>query len=252
MKRMLYTLILIIPVLLYAFFSPDPLCAGIDNASADKKTDLQSIEEGTFLNIFREYIFQHANKNRSDIIISRFKVSGNRPIPQGRISVQVFEKNQQQLQGHVSLTALIKVKNRTENTVRLSGWLDIFDHVVCSKRNMKRGEIVTKDDLYLARKNISRMPKNIFTDADRVIGLRLKNNIRAETCLKEWMLEKNPAVEKGDIVTIIAESGFIRVETPGLILDDGFVGDIVGVQNSMSKRNIYAKIINDSTVMVNF
>ncbi len=251
MKRTLYILFLVTAVLC-AFFSPELQCAGIENTNGEGKIDSQSIKEGTFLNIFKEYIFQHAGKKRSDIIISRFKVSGNRPIPQGRISVQIFEKNQQKLEGYVRLTALIKVKNITENTVRLSGWIDIFDHVVCSKRNMKRGEILTKDAIYLARKNISRMPKNIFSDTDRVIGLRLKNNIRAETCLKEWMLEKNPAVEKGDIVTIIAESGFIRVETPGLVLDDGYVGDVVSVRNSMSERNIYAKIINNSTVMVNF
>jgi len=251
MKRTPYTLFLV-TAMLCAFFSPELQCAGIENTNGEGKTDPQSIKEGTFLSIFKEYIFHHANKNRSDIIISRFKVSGNRPIPQGSISVQIFEKNQQKLEGYVRLTALIKVKNITENTVRLSGWIDIFDNVVCSKRNMKRGEILTKDDIYLARKNISRMPKNIFTNASRTIGLRLKNNIRAETCLKEWMLEKNPAVEKGDIVTIIAESGFIRVETPGLVLDDGYVGDIVSVRNSMSERNIYAKIINDSTVMVKF
>jgi len=251
MKRTLYTLFLT-TAMLCAFFSSELQCASNENTNGESKTDFQSIKEGPFLHIFKEYIFQHAGKKRSDIIISRFKVSGNRQIPSGRIRVQIFEKNQQKLEGYVRLTALIKVKDITENTVRLSGWVDVFDNVVCSKRNMKRGEILTKDDIYLARKNISRMPENIFTNASRTIGLRLKNNIRAETCLKAWMLEKNPAVEKGDIVTIIAESGFIRVETPGLVLDDGYVGDIVSVRNSMSERNVYAKIINDSTVMVNF
>jgi len=61
-------------------------------------------------------------------------------------------KKPTKLEGYVRLTALIKVKDITENTVRLSGWVDVFDNVVCSKRNMKRGEILTKDDIYLARK----------------------------------------------------------------------------------------------------
>lgn len=235
-----------------AFFPLESECAVREKIRAGLKQDYQSIREDTFKNIFRAYLFQHINKERSDIIVSKFKVSGNRPVPSGRISVQIFKKNQQKLAGYVRLTALVKVNNVIENRVRLSGWTDIFDYVVCARRNMKRGGIVAKDDIYLARKNISRLPKNIFSDENGIIGLRLKNNIKAETCLKDWMLEKNPAVEKGDMVTIIAESDFIKITAPGVVLAKGYLGEIVRVQNSMSKKNVYAKVINDSTVMVDF
>ena len=251
MKRAIY-LIVLTAVIFSAFFPCASECAVREKIRAGHKQDYQSIRGDTFKNIFRAYLFQHINKERSDIIVSKFKVSGNRPVPSGRISVQIVKKNQQKLTGYVRLTALVKVNNVTENRVRLSGWADIFDSVVCARRNIKRGDIVAKDNIYLARKNISRLPKNILTDVNGIIGLRLKNNIKAETCLKDWMLEKNPAVEKGDMVTIIAESDFIKISAPGVVLAKGYLGEIVRVQNSMSKKNVYAKVINDSTVMVDF
>lgn len=251
MKRVIYIIFLMAGIF-SAFFPPASECAVREKITAEHKQDYQSIREDTFRNIFKEYLFQHINKERSDIIVSKLKVSGNRPIPSGRISVQVFEKNQKNLSGYIRLKAIVKVNNVAENTVRISGWADIFDYVVCVRRNMKRRDTVTKDDVYLARKNISRLPKNIFSDVNRVIGLRLKNNIKAETCLKDWMLEKNPAVEKGDMVTIIAESDFIKIAAPGVVLAKGYLGEVVRVQNSMSKKSIYAKVINDSTVMVDF
>ncbi|MEA3357909.1 MAG: flagellar basal body P-ring formation chaperone FlgA [Thermodesulfobacteriota bacterium] len=251
MKRAIYNIFLITGIFT-VFFPPASECAVREKVRAGHKQDYQSIREDTFKNIFRAYLYQHIGKEKCDIIVSKFKVSGNRPIPSGKISVQVFKKNQQKLTGYVRLTALVKVNNVIENRVRLSGRADIFDYVVCARRNMKRGDIVAKDNIYLARKNISRLPKNIFSDVDRVIGLRMKNNIKGETCLKEWMLEKNPAVEKGDMVTIIAESDFIKIAAPGVVLAKGYLGEIVRVQNSMSKKNIYAKVINDSTVMVDF
>ncbi len=251
MKRAIYIIFLMAGIF-SAFFPPASECAVREKITAGHKQDYQSIKEDTFRNIFREYLYQHINKERSDIIVSKFKVSGNRPVPSGRISVQIFEKNQQKLSGYVRLTAIVKVNNVAENTVRLSGRADIFDYVVCGRRNMKRGHIVTRDDIYLSRKNISRLSKNIFSNVNGIIGLRLKNNIKAETCLKEWMLEKNPAVEKGDIVTIIAESDVIKVAAPGVVLIKGYLGEMVRVQNSMSKKIIYAKVINDSTVVVDF
>jgi flagella basal body P-ring formation protein FlgA len=54
------------------------------------------------------------------------------------------------------------------------------------------------------------------------------------------------------MVTIIAESDFIKISAPGVVLAKGYLGEIVRVQNSMSKKNVYAKVINDSTVMVDF
>jgi flagella basal body P-ring formation protein FlgA len=66
------------------------------------------------------------------------------------------------------------------------------------------------------------------------------------------MLEKSPIVDRGDMVTILAESGDLRVTVPGRVLERGYLGELIRVQNSMSKKKIYARVINNSTVMVDF
>ena len=66
------------------------------------------------------------------------------------------------------------------------------------------------------------------------------------------MLERPPIVERGDMVMILAESGGLRVTVPGKILEKGYRGQLVQVQNTMSRKNIYAKVIDEATVMVDF
>jgi flagella basal body P-ring formation protein FlgA len=66
------------------------------------------------------------------------------------------------------------------------------------------------------------------------------------------MLVRAPIVKRGDMVTILAESGGLRVSVPGKILEKGYKGQLVQVQNTMSRKKIYAKVINDATVMVDF
>jgi flagella basal body P-ring formation protein FlgA len=39
---------------------------------------------------------------------------------------------------------------------------------------------------------------------------------------------------------------------PGKIMEKGYMGQLVQVQNTMSRKNIYAKVIDAATVMVDF
>lgn len=212
----------------------------------------QLVQETTFREIFRDYICENLEKNKSDIIVSRFKVLGNKPVPKGKIYFQSFLKDEKRMTGYVRMVSAIKVNGIVRNTVRLTGWVDIFESVVCAGRELKKGDIVEEDDLYLARRNISRLSKNIFTDMDKAIGQRAKHTVKKGMCLKEWMLERPPVLSKGDVVMILAETGSIRITVPGKVLEKAYPGELIRVKNAMSEKELYARVIDNSTVMVDF
>lgn len=212
----------------------------------------QSISDSTFREIFKDYLCHHLGKEKSEVMVSRLKVLGNKPVPSGEINLRLFQKDKRRLEGYVRLIAIISVNGVVKNKVRLSGWVDVFESVVCACRNLKKGEIIKEDDLCLVRKNISRLSSNIVTDTSKVVGLMVKHTIRKEACIKEWMLEKPLIVQRGDIITILAESGNLRVTAPGRVLAKGHMGELIRVQNSMSNKVIYAKVVNNSTVRVDF
>ena len=216
------------------------------------KQNAQSIQESIFQEYFKEYICRHFRKSASDVIVSKFKVKGNRPVPEGKISFKLFQKNRIRPKGRVKLIAAVNVNGKVENEVMLSGCVDIFESVVCTSRDLKRGEVIKTDNVYLGKINGSRLSSKVLTHIDNVVGLQAKHNIKADTCLKEWMLEKSPVVEKGDLITIFAESGDLKVTAPGRVLMKGCTGEIIKVQNLMSKKDIYATVVNHSTVMVEF
>ena len=72
------------------------------------------------------------------------------------------------------------------------------------------------------------------------------------TFIKEWMVERPPAVNRGDMVTILAESGGLRVTVPGRTLEKGHLGESIRVQNVMSQKKIYARVVNSNIVKVDF
>jgi len=250
MTRLKYSII-IFGCMLCIFLFPVGTTAAKRNTKATTST-YQTLPEAQFQKIFSGYVRKQLGRRGSDVSVSGVKVMGNRPVPAGKVTFQLFRKDQRELGGQVGLTALVRVDGIEARKVRISGWVDVFDSVVCVSRNVKRGEILQEDDLYLSRKNISRLPSTTLTEKGKAIGLMVKHQIRAETPLKEWMLVRAPIVKRGDIVTILAESGGIRVSVPGKILEKGYKGQLVRVQNTMSRKKIYAKVINDATVRVDF
>ena len=234
-------------------------CFPLNTEAFDKKGEqkadtrsYQSIPEAKFQEAFIEYVYRRLGKEKSDIVVSKFKVIGNKSVPAGNVKLQLFKSGKRRLEGYVRLTAVISVDGKVKNKVKLSGHVDLFEYVVCTARNLKRGETIKEGDVYMGRKNISRISSKILTDINRALGLMVKHTIKSDTCLKEWMLGKSPIVTKGDMVTILAESNGLKVTVPGKVLMKGYLGELVKIQNLMSKREIYAKVINNSTVKVDF
>jgi len=220
-----------------------------DNVSPQR---FQTIPEDKFREIFQKYLYRNLNNQGCDVMISRLRITGNVPVPDGTISFQEYQKGKRRFEGQVSLIVVVKINDVVKNKVKLSGWVDIFQPVVCASRDLKRGERISKEDLYFVKRNISHISSKILTDMNKIIGFMAKHNVKKDSSLKEWMFEKYPIVDKGDIVTIVAESGDIKVTAPGKVMMKGYADELVKVQNLMSKKEIYAKVVNGSTVAVDF
>jgi flagella basal body P-ring formation protein FlgA len=246
--RSIFLMILCLGFFMFSLVQP---VAGEDLRKTVKQSD-QSIQESTFREHFKVYICRQLRKREADVVVSRFKVKGNRPVPAGKISFKLFQKNRIRSEGQVKIIAAVNINGQVENEVMLSGYIDVFEPVVCTSRDLKREEVIKKDDVYLRKIKGARLSPTVITHMDKVTGLRAKHNIKADTCLKEWMLEKSPVVEKGDLITIFAESGFLKVTAPGRVLMKGCTGEIIKVENLMSKKDIYATVVDKSTVMVEF
>ena len=117
----------------------------------------QSIPETKFGEIFQKYLYRNLNNQGCDVVISRLKITGNVPVPAGSIGFQSYQKGKRRFEGHVSLIVVVKINGVVKNKVKLSGWVDIFQPVVCASRDLKRGERISKEDLYFVKRNISHL-----------------------------------------------------------------------------------------------
>jgi flagella basal body P-ring formation protein FlgA len=212
----------------------------------------QLIQEENLLRRYTSYIASELKGRQTDFRVSRFRVIGNGHLPEGDIRIELSNQADGRLMGHVSLNAIVRVNGKIERRVVLSGWIDRFEKVVCTLRQLERHSLVTENDLCTARRNIAKLPANVAKSMANVVGKRMKRAVKAGTVLLANMVEEPPLIEKGDRVTVVAQSPCLIVTVPGIAQGKGSAGDYIRIRNSMSKKDIVGCIIDASTVRVKF
>ncbi len=120
--------------------------------------------------------------------------------------------------------------------------------IVVAARDLARGEILTAADLvYEAKENHS---ASAVYNGETLLGLRTTRHIRAGSEITLVAVEQIPAVDRGAAVIIVARTGTMSVSAPGTARAAGQLGEVIPVENSLSRKVVYGKIIAADTVEV--
>ena len=209
----------------------------------------QKIADNKFYDLFNQYIFKQAQKG-VDFEIKRFKVMGNHLIPAGHVDIEIIRQSQEQLKGYVSVNAIVKVSGKFIQKVIITAWIDRFEKIACTSKRLKRNTILTEEDFFIEKRNVSRVNESVITKAEEIIGNRLKRATEAGAIISYKMIEKPPIIQKGDKVTIIAESKNLLIKAVGIAQSKGYKGDQITVKNIMSNKKVQATVIDETTVSV--
>ena len=138
-----------------------------------------------------------------------------------------------------------------EKTVRVK--LEVLRDMVVSTGYLARDTNISKDDVTLVKRWFDRISPGVVTDINDVLGKRLRTSIKQpNTIITRNMLREPVMVKRGNLVRIVLEKGPLRITTMGLSKQNGAFGDIIKVKNISSKNVIYAKVMEDSLVHVEF
>ena len=211
----------------------------------------QVISEEDYLNYFSDYIAKHIGPGVR-FEISRFQVKGDTPLPVGQLTVNMQHQTSVDLRGYVSLTVSIMVNNQFVQRVGLTGWIDRFEDIVCTSRPLTRNQVISRKDILLFARNVSKIKDTYYTRIEDVIGKQIQRKAGNGEIIFSSMIEIPPLISKGDKVTIIAESRSLLIKTTGIALSDGYAGEQVRVKNTMSNKVIQANVIDQNTVKVQY
>jgi len=168
------------------------------------------------------------------------------------LSFKVTSRSREEYLGDTSFTVRIFQNDvfLKEETVRVR--IEVLREFVVSTNNLGRDALITANDVSLQKKWIRSIPINAISTLEEATGKIMAVSIRPNTEITRNMLKELMPVKKGKMVHIILDNGAMKIMAMGLSEEDGAEGAIVKVRNITSSKTIYARVIGQSKVKVDF
>lgn len=130
--------------------------------------------------------------------------------------------------------------------------MEVAMDVVVGAKPLSRDTVLSADDLRVVKRWFNRAPQNILTDPEEAIGKNLVASVRLNGEITKMMLKTPRIVRRGSLVKILVESDALVISTMGMSEDNGSRGEIIRVKNLSSNKIVYAKVIDQALVRVDF
>ena len=186
----------------------------------------------------------------AEIRFTSVRTPGDIILPTGKITYTV-RPSKPTIIGSSSFNILFAVDGRTIKNCTVRGRLEALASVATAAVNVRRGSIITPDQVEMVRQDISKLDAPYFS-RERVVGLQAKRTIRAGKPLDTMNVAPPPVIKKGEPVEIIASRGPLRISTKGIATMDGRPGDFIRVKNISSSKLVYCKVDAPGVVSVEF
>jgi len=121
--------------------------------------------------------------------------------------------------------------------------------IVKLSRSLRRGEVITNDDLVLVASPDHRLV-GYFENLDDVIGRKTNRSLSVNQAVRNRHLEMDWLVQKDQTVTIETQIGGVTVAGSGLALDNAQMGDLLKVLNQSSKVIVEGRVVSEKKVKI--
>lgn len=160
----------------------------------------------------------------------------------GPVRFRVGFPENRRLAGKLVIPVDVMVSGNFREKLAISAVVHVLKPVATASRQIKSGEILQQEDLYMAEKDVSLLPLSFISDRAYALGRESKVIIPRGTVLLDWMLRRVSDIRAGDIVDLVKTGDGIRVQTSASAMEDGCPGKIIKVRNMDSGKVIPAKV----------
>jgi flagella basal body P-ring formation protein FlgA len=130
--------------------------------------------------------------------------------------------------------------------------IEVLRDIVISTRALPAGTVLMDSDVRTIQKWVRRIHPQSLSSFETTEGKRLTIQVASGAEILAMMLKDTPLVKKGKMVRMVFDNGLMHIVTIGLSEEDGVAGNIVRVKNITSNKIIYARVLSDSLVSIEF
>ncbi len=118
----------------------------------------------------------------------------------------------------------------------------IIAPVVVALRPLARGAVVREGDVELQHLAAAEKIGGALRAVEDAIGRELVRPVASGAAVSCDCLRQPLAVHRGEVVTVYAQSGAVRIRTNARSRDEGSVGELVAVESLLNRSTYYARV----------
>ncbi|MEQ1637299.1 MAG: flagellar basal body P-ring formation chaperone FlgA [Methylococcales bacterium] len=147
----------------------------------------------------------------------------------------------------------IAVKCNSVNgwSLYVSAQVKIYRDVITLTQPVKRGEILTENQLSIKHMDISQLSTPAIQDINLAIHKQAANNLLQGAILSERDITRAILIKRGENVTISSANPYLAIEMQGIALMDGAHNQTIRVKNTSSGRIISGTVTKQGFVSIN-
>jgi flagella basal body P-ring formation protein FlgA len=146
----------------------------------------------------------------------------------------------------------LTVQTRCEATQRWSIYVPaqvaLFRPLAVAGRQLERGDVISESDITIEVVNVSQLRQGYVIEPDNIIGRELQRPLNKGEAFRSAILEAPMVIKRGDAVHIEMQAGAIAVNSTGVAMANGRVGQRIRVRNSQSDRIVSAEVVEAGKV----
>ena len=211
---------------------------------ASQRLDREEIAE-----MYRQAVLNRLGERAAKSDIHDISVSRDLVLPAGELDVK-FEFKGASLSGQIQAVLVARVNGKDEARVRISAMVDYFAPVVVAAQSMRRGHVIQVDELKTIELNITNIKGIVATDPDELVGMKVRSAVGFGQPILLERLERTPLIRRGDIVTMVVKAPGLFIRVKGKAEQTGYKNGRIRLINLATKKKVFGKVINASTVKV--
>jgi flagella basal body P-ring formation protein FlgA len=212
----------------------------------------QTVTEAWVREVFEKYLSGIEPYESSEWNLVSVKTGTLPNLPVGELDYRVAPANNSSDPRSMILNIYLTVDGQEADRIRAFGKIDLIVQALVAAKRMERGHIIEAGDVESVRMSMSQVDRGALTESKQALGLSTRHRLRPGQVIQPGDLAQQDLIERGALVTIVAESGQIKVTAPGQARRGGCAGESIAVLNLSSKKVIMATVVDEQTVSVNF
>jgi flagella basal body P-ring formation protein FlgA len=212
----------------------------------------QEVSEATLRQMVELFVADTLGTSADDAVVRSVETPGPVRIPAGTYTARVIPPASGTLLGRVRFQVELSVDQRPVRTVGVTADIGLFGPVVLARRPVARGEVLSDVDVSVERRDLSQLPRGVVGEPGDAVGKVARAALTPSAPVRREQLEAAMVVRRGDVVLLVAERGGLRITAAGEVRQDAAAGETVRVVNRASQKTLVGRVVDASTVAVEF